>query len=150
MRFSNPLKPILLVASLSIGLLTGCSSLRTVNIQEDAALAGASVNVDVIPETAGNAPIESVPVHQYFRGSALRNSPGITHLRFGVGQPASQSVTKDWQKLGAKKVVVIADLPGVFQDLPGDSDPRRKIIPVGKSATVTVRLSPSGLVVDSQ
>jgi hypothetical protein len=33
--------------------------------------------------------------------------------------------------------------------LPGDSDPRRKIIPVGKSATVTVRITPSGLSVES-
>lgn len=133
----------------TLALFAGCSSLRTVNVNEDAALAGASVPVDIVPITAQNAAVETAPVREYWRpGSPLRKPGVATTLRFGSGQSQAQSVSKNWQSLGAKKVVVIADLPGVFQDLPGDSDPRRKTIPVGKAATVTVRLTPSGLSVE--
>jgi hypothetical protein len=140
------------LASVSLGLclITGCSTLKTINVSQDAALAGASVAVDIVPETDKNAAIETCSVRDYWKpGSALRHGQVAT-LRFGQGQPATQSVTKNWQALGAKKVVVLADLPGVFQDAPGDADARRKIIPVGKAATVTVRVSPTGLSVESQ
>ncbi|HEY2342868.1 MAG TPA: hypothetical protein VGH90_07560, partial [Chthoniobacteraceae bacterium] len=127
-----------------------CASLKTVNVQADSALAGASVTVDVVAETDKNAAIETVPVREYWRSGANVRQPALTTtLRFGTGQQSAPAVTKDWQKIGAKKVVVLADLPGVFQDQPGDADPRRKIIPVAKSATVTVRITPSGLSVDS-
>ncbi len=138
-----------LLACAAIVVLTGCTTLKTVNVQEDASLAGASVTVDVIPVTAKNGNVETCSVRDYWRpGSPLRQSAGVTTLRFGAGQPSTQTVTKSWQSMGATKVAVLADLPGVFQDMPGDSDPRRKTIPVGKSATVTVRLSPSGISVE--
>jgi hypothetical protein len=142
--------PFRLLSLATLSILTGCASLHTVNVQEDAALAGASVVVDVVPETGKGPNLETCSVRDYWRpGSSLRQAGAATTLRFGQGQSQTQSVTKSWQSMGAKKVVVLADLPGVFQDLPGDSDPRRKIIPVGKSATVTVRITPSGLSVDS-
>lgn len=139
-----------LIAATALLVFSGCASLKTVNVRQDAGLASASVTVDVIPITDKNASLENASVREYWRpGSALRHGAGATSLRFGVGQPDTQSVSKSWKAIGAKKVLVIADLPGVFQDLPGDSDPRRKSISVGRSATVTVRISPSGLTVES-
>ena len=43
--------------------------------------------------------------------------------------------------------MVIADLPGVFSDLPGDQDARRKILPIAsKSTTATITVDKAGLV----
>jgi hypothetical protein len=141
---------LLLFCSAALLAMAGCTSLKTVNVRQDAALSGASVAVDVVAITTQNANLETASVRDYWRpGSGLRKPENASTLRFGVGQPDAQSVSKNWKALGAKKVIVFADLPGVFADLPGDADPRRKSISVGKSATVTVRMSPSGLTVES-
>ena len=130
--------------------MTGCSSLRTVTVTSDPAMAGASVAVDVIPITPATISVEGVSIHDYWQpGNPTRQSSPHDTLRFGAGQPAVQSVTKDWKNLGVKKVVVIADLPGVFTDAPGDADPRRKTITVGKDETVSVRLFPTGLLIET-
>ena len=43
--------------------------------------------------------------------------------------------------------MVIADLPGVFADLPGDADQRRKLIPIaGKATSATIVVDRAGLV----
>ena len=43
--------------------------------------------------------------------------------------------------------MVIADLPGVFADQPGDADARRKFLPMSsKSTTATITVDKSGLV----
>jgi len=134
----------------SVVLLGGCASLRTVNVAADPAMSGASVTVDVIPVTAASAGVETVSVHDYWEpGNPLRKSIAHETLQFGAGQPATQSVTKDWSSLHAKKVAVLADLPGVFQDAPGDADARRKVIPVKNAKTVNVRITSFGLLVET-
>ena len=136
--------------TLSLALLGGCSSLKTVNVIQDPALSGASVAVDVVAVNEQNKALETLAVREYWRNpSGVRGNGAFTTLRFGQGQPNEQTVTKNWQSGGAKKVLVIADLPGVFADGVGSSDPRRRLIPVQKAAVVTIRVTPSGLSVDS-
>ena len=131
-------------------LTTGCSSLRTVKVSNDPAMAGASVAVDVIAVTPATASVEACSVHDYWQpGNPIRSNTPHETLRFGTGQPDTQSVSQDWKAQGATKVAVLADLPGVFQDMPGDADPRRKLIPVAKNDTVSIRITPTGLMVET-
>ena len=131
-------------------LAVGCSSLRTVKVTNDPSMAGASVAVDVVPVTQNTAAVEYCSVRDYWTpGNAIRQAAPHNTLRFGAGQPDVQMASKDWKSLGATKVAVLADLPGVFQDMPGDADPRRKLIPVGKNDTVSVRITPTGLMVET-
>ena len=131
-------------------LVTGCASLRTVKVSNDPGMAGASVAVDVVPVTQNTAAVEVCSVRDYWTpGNPIRQGAPHDTLRFGSGQPDVQSVSKDWKALGATKVAVLADLPGVFQDMPGDADPRRKLILVNKNDTVSVRITPAGLLVET-
>ena len=129
-------------------LVGGCTSLKTVNVATDPTMAGASVTVDVIPIVASSAAVETISVRDYW-DSPLRKTIAHETLRFGSGQPATQTVTKGWQAVSAKKVAVLADLPGVFQDAPGEADARRKIVTVKSANAVNVRITSSGLFVEA-
>ena len=88
-------------------------------------MAAASIQVDVVPDSPG---IQSVPVSQYFLpGNAIRAGNRPRTVRFGQGQPSTQEVSASG--LGSK-AVIIAQLPGGRSDAPGDSDARRKTIPL--------------------
>ena len=145
------MKTLLILPMLSVAiLLGGCASLHTVNVATDPTMAGASVTVDVIPVTDASAAVETVSVHDYWEpGNPLRKSVAHDTLQFGAGQPTTQAVTKDWKSLHAKKVAVLADLPGVFQDAPGDADARRKTLPVKNAEKVNIRITSSGLLVET-
>lgn len=138
------------VAAVAACFFTGCTSLKTVKVTQDAGLSGASVTVDLIAVNNKNNAVETSSIREYWQnGAALRQGATYTTLRFGQGQEHAQSVTKDWRALGATKVVVIADLPGVFAEGVGANDARRKVIPVAKASVVTVRVTPVGLSVDA-
>ena len=147
---------LLLVAVLASGLAlsTGCSSrLSTVNLQGSASVAAASVQVDVVGLNSGNQTLKAIPVPQYWRGANAQSKADTKSFRFGPNSPQTYTVGpndpiwKHWSATGATEVMVIADLPGVFSDLPGDADQRRKIIPLASKATsATIVVDKTGLV----
>jgi hypothetical protein len=119
---------------------TGCTSVKTLEIAADPAMASASVQVDVVQDSPN---IQSVPVSQYFLpGNMTRTSASPRTVRFGSGQ-ATQSVSTSGFK---GKVVVLAHLPGGHADAAGDADARRKTIPLsgsynGQKVTSTMRVN---------
>ena len=145
-----------LVVAVGLSLLTGCSShLDTVNLQGSASVAAASVQVDVVGLNAGNQTLKALPVPQYWRGANAQYKADAKSFRFGPNSPqtytiaASDPIWKHWSDTGVTEVMVIADLPGVFSDLPGDADQRRKIIPItskSKTNSATIVVDKTGLV----
>ena len=144
--------------AVGLSLLTGCSSphLDTVNLQGSASVAAASVQVDVIGLNAGNQTLKALPVPQYWRGANAQYKADAKSFRFGPNSPqtytiaAGDPIWKHWSDAGVTEVMVIADLPGVFSDLPGDADQRRKVIPVtskgSKTTSATIVVDKTGLV----
>ena len=140
----------LLLAALAF--LPACgSSVRTLRVTAQGGLAAASIEVDVLPDSPG---AQSVPISQYFLpGNAVRAGSNPKVVRFGAGQPATQDVSVGG--LG-KRAVVIAQLPGAHADAPGDSDARRKTIPLsGKlpsgaklTDVINVKVSQGGITVE--
>ena len=129
-----------------LALLPGCASVQTLQITAEGGMAAASIQVDVAPDSPG---IQSVPVSQYFLpGNAIRagNSAKTKTVRFGQGQPSTQSVSA--AGLGGR-AVVIAQLPGAHSDASGDGDSRRKTIPLsgklpsGEKVTSVLRVGVS-------
>lgn len=108
-----------------LALLPGCASVQTLQITAEGSIAASSVQVDVVPDSPG---VQSVPVSQYFLpGNAIRAGNNPRTVRFGQGQPATQTVSASG--LGSK-AVIIAQLPGGRTDAQGDADSRRKTIPL--------------------
>jgi len=129
--------------ALTMVLFTGCAGLKEVQISSSPAMRNASIQVDVVGSTASNrGTVEGVPVSKYFQsGNAIRQGLQAKAMRFGSDQPPTQSITSDdpiwrgWISSKAVSIIVMADVPGVFDDLPGEADPRRKILPLsGKGA----------------
>ena len=132
-----------LFSFLSVALvMSGCSSVKTLEIAADGAMASASVQVDVVQDSPG---VQTVPVSQYFLpGNMVRSSAKAKTVRFGSG-PATQSVSVSGFK---GKVVVLAHLPGGHADASGDADARRKTIPLsgkGTASTMRVDVTQGGL-----
>ena len=118
------MKPTFLLLA-GLALLPGCASVQTLQIAAEGGMAGASIQVDVAPDSPG---LQSVPVSSYFLpGNAIRAGAKAKTVRFGQGQPSTQEVSASG--LGSK-AVIIAQLPGGRSDAPGDSDSRRKTIPL--------------------
>ncbi len=141
-------------AVLGLSLLTGCSSsLRTVNLQGSPTVTAASVQVDVVGIGPSNQTLKLLPVPKYWAGGNAQAKADAKSFRFGPNSPQTYTIGPDdpiwkhWSAIGAKEVMVIADLPGVFSDLPGDSDQRRKLIPIaGKATSATIVVDRAGLV----
>lgn len=71
---------------------------------------------------------------------ALRTSAEFKHtMTFTEGRTAPQMLAKkdpiwnEWKSRGAMHLLVLADLPGAHQDLPGDTDARRVVLPLDSS-----------------
>ena len=118
----------LATAALGLSLLTGCSSsLKTVNLQGSPTVTAASVQVDVVGIGASNQSLKLLPVPKYWQSGG--GKADAKSFRFGPNSPqtytvaASDPIWKHWHDIGAKEIMVIADLPGVFADLPGDCRP---------------------------
>lgn len=142
------------VAALAFTTLTACSSsLSTVHLQGSSSVATSSVLVDVVGLGPNNQGLKLMPVPKYWQGGSAQAKADAKSFRFGPNSPqtytiaASDPIWKHWAAMGAKEVMVIADLPGVFADLPGDQDARRKILPIAsKSTSATITVDKSGLV----
>ena len=134
----------LAVCLTSLSLLTACSNqLQGVKISTSPELRRASVQVDVIGVSPSNRnAMENVPISKYFQaGNALRKNIQAKSMRFGNAQANAQSLDKNdpvwrgWLDKKSQSIIIMADVPGVFDDLPGEADPRRKILPLsGKEA----------------
>ena len=129
----------LLLAALA--LLPGCASVRTLQVTAEGGMAGASIQVDVAPDSPA---LQSVPVSSYFLpGNAIRAGAKARTARFGQGQPATQEISA--AGLGGR-AVIIAQLPGGRADASGDADSRRKTIalsgklPNGEKVTSVLRV----------
>ncbi len=141
-------------AALTIATLTACSSsLSTVNLQGSASVATSSVLVDVVGIGPNNQALKLTPVPKYWQGGSAQSKADAKSFRFGPNSPQQYTIAptdpiwKHWAAMGAKEVMVIADLPGVFPDLPGDQDARRKILPIAsKTTTATITVDKAGLV----
>lgn len=119
----NMKSTFLILASLT--LLPGCASVQKIQIAAEGGMAGASIQVDVAPDSPR---VQSVPVSSYFLpGNAIRAGAKAKTVRFGQGQPSTQEVSASG--LGSK-AVIIAQLPGGRSDAAGDADSRRKTIPL--------------------
>src|SRR5690349_11442047 len=104
-------------------ILSGCAGgLTGVTVTTDPAIRNASIQVDVVGANAGNrGVIEGFPVSKYFQsGNAIRQGASAKSFRFGGGQSETQSVTAtdpiwaQWKANHVQSVVVMADVPGVF------------------------------------
>lgn len=150
------------VASL-IGL-AGCASVPkpipyNIEIKTDAALAGASLQVDLVGvnELSDLPKWQTYSVTSYWQpGNAFRRDAVKTTLEFGRGKPDTQTLSstdprwQEWIRAGALHLVIVADLPGVVSDQAGNADPRRLIIPLDRAAwnkvtTIQVQVQESGL-----
>ena len=148
------LRSTLAIVTVGLSLLTGCSSqLSTVNLQGSASVTSSSVLVDVVGIGPNNQGLKLLPVSKYWQGGSAQAKADAKSFRFGPNSPQSYTIApgdpiwKHWHDMGAKEIMVIADLPGVFADLPGDADARRKIYPISsKSTTATIVVDKSGLV----
>lgn len=108
-----------------LALLPGCASVRTIQVTAEGGMAAASIQVDVAPDSPG---VQSVPVSGYFLpGNAIRAGARARTVTFGQGKSSTQEISA--AGLGSK-AVIIAQLPGARSDAPGDSDSRRKTIPL--------------------
>lgn len=143
MKFSNVMErcvgPLTRLAGALLVLLLApaCSNqLQGVRISTSPEMRRASVQVDVIGVTGSNrSAMENVPISKYFQaGNPLRQNVQAMSMRFGNAQPVSQSVDRNsplwraWMDKKSQSLVIMADVPGVFDDLPGEADPRRKIL----------------------
>ena len=116
-------------------------------------MASSSVLVDVVGIGPNNQALKGTPVSRYWQGGSAQAKGDSKSFRFGPNSPQSYTlgpndpIWKHWHDIGATEVMVIADLPGVFADAPGDADARRKLLPMSsKSPTATITVDKSGLV----
>ncbi len=77
---------------------------------------------------------------RYFSaGDLLRSGAVKATLNFTPGSSAQvvfskhNPIWKQWKKNGDTSLFVLAQLPGIRQDMPGPEDPRRLILPLKKS-----------------
>lgn len=155
--------------------LTGCASCKpggnpgpplayNLQIQLSDSLKDSSVIVDVIG--AGPLDLERLrtySVNKYWKpGDSLRTDLPQASFNFVAAEKLTQTLNasdpkwKQWISSGTQYLVVIADLPGVFEDgKPGSQDQRRQIVPIckcywpDKTKELVIRVQPSGVSVAS-
>ncbi len=129
--------------------LASCNSVDpaksfAVRFQLDPALAGNSIQIDVIgvSSTADLPKWEYYSISDYWKaGDAMRRDATKVVMNFGPGQEPVQTllindkIWDNWLSTGADHLVIVAHLLGSsFVDRPGNADSRRLILPLnGKS-----------------
>jgi hypothetical protein len=142
--------PAVLAAVVGTVLLSGCAcgpgklgGTRAYNLQIklDESLKDSSVVVDVIPANSSDLErLKTYSINKYWKpDDTLRQDLSKTHFSFvSSGRlqctlPAKDPKWKQWKKDGVQYLVIIADLPGVFDDgKSGSQDPRRQLLPICK------------------
>lgn len=154
-----------IAALLLSALLTGCGgSPRATNLHMNLMLnqqmveggRAPSIEVDVVGLNQSQLEtFRAVSMSDYFRSNLRRDASKQT-FTFSASDTdpktlaRTDGVWKDWiEGQGAMYVAVLADIPGATQDLPGDADPRRLILPLDRSrwsgTQVDIRIDRSGL-----
>lgn len=145
---SNLVK-ILIVATLACfaGFVGGCSSkpkMGKYNIQVslDPTLATSaavpSIEVDIVGVPPSRKAVwDAQSLNNYFAAANMERQTADRYtMTFGAGATAPQTLAMSdpmwgkWLGSGAEHVYVLASLPGVSTDSPGDADPRRLFIPL--------------------
>lgn len=131
---------------------TGCSSCKpgggpgkpeAFNLQVNLgdSLKDSSVVVDLIAANAYDLErLKTYSVNKYWKpGDPMRQDLPKVSFSFVSGDkldrslPATDPKWKTWMTTGVQYLVVIADLPGVFEEgKNGSEDPRRQIVPICK------------------
>jgi hypothetical protein len=99
-----------------------------------------SVVVDVIPANEYDLErLRTYSINKYWEAAdPMREDLAKVSFSFVSGNDLNCEIKaadprwQKWIKSGAQYLVVIADLPGVYQDQPGSQDPRRQILPICK------------------
>lgn len=97
-----------------------------------------SVVVDLIPANAYDLErLRTCSVNKFWQADdPMRKDLTRVSFSFVSGNnlgreiKASDPRWEKWINSGAQYLVLIADLPGVYQDRPGNQDPRRQILPI--------------------
>ena len=150
MGFSKRMTALAVAGALALGL-GGCGGAKMwrgdVEVRPDAALVnqpgGApTIRVDLVAvnDVDLNA-WQAKAMSEYWEpGDALRTSAEFKYtMTFAEGRTGAQTLVKkdqiwnEWKSRGAMHLLVLADLPGSHQDLPGDTDARRKVLPLDSS-----------------
>lgn len=145
---SNLVK-VLLVASLAcVAVLSGgCSSkpkMGKYNIQVSlepslaSSAAVPSIEVDLVGVSPANKAVwDAQSLNNYFAAANPERQTADRHtMAFGAGAVAPQTLANNapiwntWAGSGAQHVYVLASLPGVSTDAPGEADARRVAIPL--------------------
>ncbi len=146
-------------------LLVGCASQPKarsygLRVELDPALAGSTIQVDIIGanDVADLPKWQTYSVTSYWQpGNPMRRNADKATLEFGLGKNTVQTFDSDdprwkrWIDSGALHLVILADLPGVPEDQPGNADPRRLILPLDAHqwprgvSTVELRIQESGI-----
>jgi hypothetical protein len=146
-------------------LLAGCESKPkpkafSVKVTLDQALAGSSLQVDLIGanELSDLPKYQSYSVSEYWKpGNTMRRNADKVVFEFGQGKPMVQTFTaadpawKRWMGSGAMYLVVMVDLPQLADDMAGNADARRLILPLDTKkwpkdvATIELLVQESGV-----
>jgi len=164
-RFLSRLLPF--VAALGL-LAAGCASqpkarsygLRIELDPDDPDFASTSIQVDIIGanEVADLPKWQNYSVTSYWiPGDLMRRGAVKATLEFGLGKSpvltfdSSDPLWNRWISTGALHLVILADLPGITGDQPGNADPRRLILPLDRRkwprgvSTIDIRIQASGI-----
>jgi hypothetical protein len=134
---------VALAAALGL-FLAGCESKPTpkvfsVKVTLDKALEGSSLQVDLIGanELSDLPKLQNYSVSEYWKpGNAMRRNADKVVFEFGQGKPimqvfaATDPAWTRWKNAGAMYIVVMVDLPQLADDMAGNADPRRLIVPL--------------------
>jgi len=128
----------------------GCSSCKpggppgkpeayNLHVTLDKALKDSSVEVDVIPVSASDLErLKTYSVNKYWQaGDSMRADLPKISFNFLSGNDLGRVLTmkdpkwQQWTKSGVQYLVILADLPGVYQvGMIGSQDPRRQLLPI--------------------
>ena len=120
------------------------------------------IEVDIVALDAklAQARWETYPMTKFWEpGDERRESVDSYKMIFDPSKPDAQTLLKTdphWDKWMAKsgggdmQLYVLALLPGLYEDQPGDKDPRRQILPLGscrwKSTDVKLLVQKDGII----
>ncbi|MHC4474352.1 MAG: hypothetical protein ACYTEL_01820 [Planctomycetota bacterium] len=147
-----------LVGLLMIGLLAGGCGGRLVNVKATQDICRKSVEVHLVGVNRFEKDRwETTPMSEYWRpDNQLRNSAKeYTYvMKFGQGPCEKKLEKKDpirsvWKSRKAEYLFLLADLPGIFKDLPGDADARRLRIPAPDSECWSIKQTKIDIMIET-
>jgi hypothetical protein len=174
MKTRIPFICCLLAAGLAV-FISGCSSCKPgkgpgkpraydLNIHLGDTLKDSSVVVDVIAANVYDVErLKTYNMNKFWQpGDAMRADLSKVEFSFVSGADLSRTLArtntlwKKWASSGVQYLVVLADLPGVYEDgKSGSQDPRRQIVPIcecywpPKTKNLDIAIQASGVRVET-